>query len=112
MPSHYPEPFGLVAAEASRSGIPVILSNTALLASEFAHYNLGFSCDTRNIKEFGAGIRQVAAMDESNIRDISERAFRAKAPIASTPSTWCEGLLKLYEERLRTYQSRVTQRLC
>jgi glycosyltransferase involved in cell wall biosynthesis/polysaccharide pyruvyl transferase WcaK-like protein len=110
MPSHYPEPFGLVAAEASRSGIPVILSNTALLASEFARYNLGFSCNTRNIKEFGAAMRKVAELDESTIRDMSEHAFQAKAPIASAPSTWCDGLVELYEERLRAHSSSATQR--
>jgi glycosyltransferase involved in cell wall biosynthesis/polysaccharide pyruvyl transferase WcaK-like protein len=100
MPSHYPEPFGLVAAEASRSGIPVILSKTAFLGSEFVHHRLGFSCDTRNVEDFTATIRHVAAMDETIIRDISVRGFQADAPIASTPATWRDGLIEMYEERV------------
>ncbi len=34
MPSRYPEPFGLVAIEAARSGLPVIMSRSAFLAEE------------------------------------------------------------------------------
>lgn len=100
MPSHYPEPFGLVAAEASRSGIPVILSETALLGPEFTRHNLGISCDTRNIDDFAAAIRQLVAMDERDIQDMSQRGFRAEAPLASSPAVWRDGLMDLYEERV------------
>jgi glycosyltransferase involved in cell wall biosynthesis len=34
MPSRYPEPYGLVAMEAARSGLPVVLPSTALLAED------------------------------------------------------------------------------
>lgn len=44
MASRYPEPFGLVAAEASMSGLPVILSDTAFLAEEVEKLGSVFRC--------------------------------------------------------------------
>jgi len=100
MPSRYPEPFGLVAAEASRSGLPVILSMNSLLSTEFVQAGLGFACDTRDIESFAATIRHVADMPAENVRAMSERAFSGTVPIATTPSTWRDRLLELYEERV------------
>jgi len=100
MPSRYPEPFGLVAAEASRSGLPVILSTNALLSAEFVQAGLGFACDTRDIEAFAATIRHVADMPAEEVRAMSELAFSGTVPIATTPLTWRDRLMELYEERL------------
>lgn len=100
MPSRYPEPFGLVAAEASRSGLPVILSKNAFLAQEFVDQGLGLACDTQNITEFAATLRRLSEMSADQISAMSERAFSAEVPIATTPSVWRDRLISLYRERI------------
>ena len=100
MPSRYPEPFGLVAAEASRSGLPVILPQKAFLAEEFAQSGLGLVCDTRDEKAFAETLRTMADKPAAEIRIMSERAFSAAIPIATTPSEWRGRLVALYEEKV------------
>jgi glycosyltransferase involved in cell wall biosynthesis len=101
MPSRYPEPFGLIAAEASRSGLPVILTQKAFLAKEFARWGLGLVCDTSDEKAFAETMRTMADKPAAEVRTMSERAFSALVPIATTPSEWCERLIALYGETVR-----------
>lgn len=96
MPSRYPEPFGLVAAEASLSGLPVIVSETALLGPEIAAQGLGWSCDTRDPARFAALLRSVAALAAPDLRRISETGFSAAAGLSLTPEAWIARLLDLY----------------
>jgi glycosyltransferase involved in cell wall biosynthesis/polysaccharide pyruvyl transferase WcaK-like protein len=98
MPSRYPEPFGLVAAEASRSGLPVILPQNAFLAEEFARSGLGLVCDTSDERAFAETMRTMADRPAAEVRTMSERAFSAVVPIATTPSEWRGRLVALYEE--------------
>lgn len=99
MPSRYPEPFGLVAVEASRSGLPVILSRKSFLAEEFGAQGLGFGCDTADVSAFAAQLRALADMPADGVRAISERAFGAGVAIATTPFEWCDRLIDIYEEK-------------
>lgn len=101
MPSRYPEPFGLVIAEASLSGLPVILSDTALLAPEVAQKQVGWACDTRKPDEFAQLLEQVDALPAKQIKQISMRGFSAEAGLCSTPQDWIDGMLALYENALR-----------
>ncbi|ETD90725.1 glycosyltransferase [Rhodobacter capsulatus] len=96
MPSRYPEPFGLVAAEAVLSGLPVILSEPALLAPEIAAQGLGWACDTRDPAAFAALLRQVADLPPAALRQVSEAGFGARAGLCLTTDAWCDGLLELY----------------
>lgn len=98
MPSRYPEPFGLVAAEASRSGLPVILPPKAFLAEEMAEAGLGLVCDTSNEAAFADALRTIADTPSAEMRSTSERGFSASVPIATTPSEWRGRLVALYEE--------------
>lgn len=100
MPSRYPEPFGLVAAEASRSGLPVVVSGTALLAADLEAARLGFGCDPRDADGFAALLRRVADLPHDEVRAMSERAFEGSAPISSSLSVWGNALASIYEERL------------
>ncbi|WP_444430905.1 glycosyltransferase [Rhodobacter capsulatus] len=96
MPSRYPEPFGLVAAEAVLSGLPVILSEPALLAPEIAAQGLGWACDTRDPAAFAALLRLVADLPPAALRQVSEAGFGARAGLCLTTDAWCDGLLELY----------------
>lgn len=96
MPSRYPEPFGLVAVEASQSGLPVILSDTAFLAKEMSREGVGFACRTRDPAAFADSLAKVRDMPEAEIRTMSERGFARTAPLAGTSDQWIDQLLSLY----------------
>jgi len=98
MPSRTPEPFGLVAAEASLSGLPVILSQQALLAEEFATQNLGFAADTDTPAALAEVIRKVAALPADTTKDISLRAFAGQGQIAQSPDDWVADLLQHFHK--------------
>lgn len=97
MPSRYPEPFGLVAAEASLSGLPVILAETALLAEEIVAHRAGWACDTRDASAFAALLSVVAAMPSETIAQISVNGFSGVAGLCNTPEKWIDAQLELYD---------------
>ncbi|MES2666273.1 MAG: glycosyltransferase [Pseudomonadota bacterium] len=97
MPSRYPEPFGLVAAEASLSGLPVILPDTALLGPEVLARDLGLVCDTRNPVAFAATLRQMADLPPARIEAISRKGHAGTAALCATPDDWIAAQIALYE---------------
>jgi glycosyltransferase involved in cell wall biosynthesis len=100
MPSRYPEPFGLVAAEASQSGLPVVLSASAFLAQEVVDKGIGFSCNTQDVDALSALFVRIDGMPADEIRLMSERAFSNVACLSNSPDRWVEELLAIYEERI------------
>ena len=98
MPSRTPEPFGLVAAEASHSGLPVILSEQSLLSTDFEQHGLGFSCRTKTPADVAQVISKVAALPSDAVKTLSEAAFARSAGIAQAPDSWIDQLLGLYQE--------------
>ncbi len=60
MPSRYPEPYGLVAGEALWSGIPVILTDQALLAADIAAREAGIACDLHSDTSLPEAMRRLA----------------------------------------------------
>lgn len=101
MPTRYPEPFGLVAIEASLSGIPVLLSKKAYLADEIAATGIGLGCDTSDHDAFAAAIRKLADAPSDEIRAMSEKAFRRTATLSTTPQEWRDGLFDCYASCLQ-----------
>ncbi|WP_161600120.1 glycosyltransferase [Aurantimonas manganoxydans] len=102
MPTQYAEPFGLVTAEASFSGLPVILSDRALLAADVDAAGIGLSYpgdDPSALEEAMAGF---AAMSDAETKAMSLRAFARAGRIAQTPEAWCEALLGHYRDVLAT----------
>ena len=100
MPSRYPEPFGLVAAEASLSGLPVILSRTAFLGREIAEGGIGFVCEGRDREAFAATLGDMRDLPAADIRQMSERAFSGNVSLANSPAAWIDALLELYRGAL------------
>ena len=97
MPSRYPEPFGLVAAEASLSGLPVILPQSALLGPEIAEKGLGLTCDPRDITGFAQVLRKVAAQPAHEIRAMSEAGASGQGGLCTTPDAWIDAQLSHYK---------------
>lgn len=105
MPSRYPEPYGLVAAEALWSGLPAIVSESAFLAADILKAGAGGACDPRNTRAFATQIQAMFA-DDSHCRSMSEQAYGATRSIGLRPSAWVDGLLDVYASRLRVAAAR------
>lgn len=102
MPSLVPETFGLVAAEASLSGLPVIVSDSALISAEVAGGSLGLSYPVQNADGLGEALREISVMPDAKVRDISERGFDRRNSFASSPDAWIDQLLHLYADMLQS----------
>ena len=96
MPTRYPEPYGLVAAEASRSGAPVILARTAFLGGDVLRHGIGLTCDTRDVARFAEAMARLRDMPRDEVRAMSERAFSDGARLSTTPAEWIDRLAALY----------------
>jgi glycosyltransferase involved in cell wall biosynthesis len=100
MPSRTPEPFGLVAAEAAFSGLPVILFGSSLLSQEVATMDLGFVPDQINAKSLAETLTRMAQLEPGQIRAMSERGYEKKAAFALSPDGWVDGLCDHYSAAL------------
>jgi glycosyltransferase involved in cell wall biosynthesis len=102
MPTRYPEPYGLVAAEASQSGLPIVLSASAFLAQEVVDKGIGLSCNTQDLDALTELFARIDGMSADEIRLMSERAFSNVARLSNSPDGWVDQLLAIYEERIST----------
>lgn len=99
MPSRYPEPYGLVAMEAARSGLPVVLPSTALLAEDLVRHGAGVAVDPRDTAAFAAVLGELA-QDNARVRAMSEAAIALPTDLALSPDMWIARLLDFYAARL------------
>lgn len=97
MPSRYPEPFGLVAAEASLSGLPVVISDAALLSGELCRNGLGLAADTSSVDGLATALHRMAQMSADSVREISERGFSGEAALCQSQDGWASQIAQLYE---------------
>jgi glycosyltransferase involved in cell wall biosynthesis len=95
MPSRYREPFGLVALEALTSGLPVLVSDYAMIAEEVVEGGFGRSCDPHDEAGFAAALRQFAE-DDVFIAAMSRKAHAEARRLAPTPAAWTDTLLAIY----------------
>ena len=96
MPSEFAEPFGLVAAEASASGLPVVVSNTSMISKDVRDDTLGLTTDVSTPEVLAASLTEMAHMAPSRVKAISERAFKGDKAIGNTPDAWLDALCGLY----------------
>jgi glycosyltransferase involved in cell wall biosynthesis len=103
MPSRYPEPYGLVAAEALWSGLPVVAADTAFLAPDIVAAGAGLSAPPRNEQALADAMAQLK--DDGVARAMSIAAFERTRGIGLSPDAWTSALLAAYEERLGLRQA-------
>ena len=99
--TRYPEPFGLVVAEALSTGVPVILPEASLLAPEVTARRLGLLCDMQRPEPLQAAIVQMRDLPAEAIRAMSLRAADPAEALATTPEGWADDLIALYKGCLR-----------
>ena len=95
MPSLYPEPFGLVVPEAIASGLPVLISDSALLAGEVVERRVGLAVDPVDRAAFAAVLRKCAS-DGDMIAGMSRRGFDEDNAMALRPQQWVDELFRVY----------------
>ncbi|WP_170168742.1 glycosyltransferase family 4 protein [Rhodovulum iodosum] len=98
MPSRFPEPFGLVAAEALMSGLPVIVTELSFLVDELRAGDLGLTYPPRDTAALAACLRQIKNKPVAEMRALSERARAAE--IALKPDGWADAVMALYGKTL------------
>lgn len=99
MPSRYPEPYGLVAIEAAWSGLPVIVSDTALLALDILKAGAGTAVEPRDTGAFAKAI-QALASDNALTAQQSLAAYGKTRNLGLAPAAWIEALIEHYSRRL------------
>jgi len=99
MPSRYPEPYGLVAMEAARSGIPVILPGTALLAHDMVRHGAGLAVNPRDTAGVAENLAALA-QDDDRVRAMSQAAFALPAELGLSTQAWITRLLDFYAARI------------
>jgi len=97
VPSRYPEPFGLVIAEAIKSGIPVVVSEDAILASEILEKNLGFVYSAKGDPQLHQVLEKVLSQ---STKKVSEECFREGGVIFPGVNTWLNELTERYRASL------------
>jgi glycosyltransferase involved in cell wall biosynthesis len=96
MPSHHPEPFALVLPEAIQSGLPVLVSDTALMAAEIEAGGFGQQVTVPHAAGFAGAIAPRMALPRAEMAEMSTRGFTSGAGLSMTQHSWAEGLLSLY----------------
>ena len=101
MPSRWSEPFGLVALEAIGSGVPVIVSDRALVAGEIEHAGLGIALDTANVEDFAIALQDLHD-DRDRILGMSRAGHERYLELCNTEAAWVEKILGHYVDVLRS----------
>lgn len=96
MPSRYPEPYGLVAAEALWSGLPVVAAESAFLTKDIHRAGAGAGVNPRDIVGFGEVLRKIMD-DDAMTKTMSVAAFEGTASIGLSPQAWADRLIETYE---------------
>lgn len=100
MPSRHPEPFALVIAEAAASGLPVLASDTAAMATEVEAAGLGYAFDVFDPASFDAAIGRVMGLSADETRAMSLRGFSGEAALGTSHDGWIDGLEAQYDRVL------------
>jgi glycosyltransferase involved in cell wall biosynthesis len=95
IPSRFVETFGLVAFEALSRGIPIVISEKALIAGEVERFGCGVKVNTRDVKQFADIMRHLSIADRV-IEDLSRHSMNAARELSLTPAKWRDSLLALY----------------
>ncbi len=99
MPSRWSEPFGLVALEAVGSGVPVVVSDRALVAGEIARAGFGLSINTNDVDLFARALAKLA-QDDEQVAKMSHAGHERYGELCHSEPAWADLVLRHYSETL------------
>ncbi|MFV0295970.1 MAG: glycosyltransferase [Hyphomicrobiaceae bacterium] len=99
VPSLVRETFGLVVLEAAASGLPVIISDSALIADEVRANDMGLVCRAGHLGDLSDALLALQA-DDTGASRMSISAFQRARAMITSPDDWGETLLALYADVL------------
>ncbi len=95
----WPEPYGLVIAEAALSGIPIIISEPSLLAKSIVELEMG-EVFSLNGSPALSTVMERWRDDDNLVKTYSENAFARAESICSTPEQWARRFIDLFAAKL------------
>ncbi len=95
MPSRMPEPYGLVAAEAIMSGLPVIVSSNSLNAEEIGREGAGLVFRSGDAQSLAEAIRRMD--DDGMVKALSLGARAYAHKITLSKEGWAKALIGIYK---------------
>lgn len=101
MPSRWSEPFGLVALEAVGSGVPVILSERALMAEEIAEAGFGLAMDTANVSAFASALARLHG-DDTRVEAMSRAGHARYRELCNSEESWAQEIIAHYRSVVAT----------
>lgn len=99
VPSLGPEPFGLTLVEALACGLPVIVSDRALLAPEIRAAGAGLTFRAGDSGDLADVLARLGA-DDDLVQALSRNAVAARERFGKSPEEWCDEILQVYADIL------------
>jgi len=97
VPSIMPEPFGLVIVEALKSGVPVVLSNNALLAALVKKRGGGVSFNSGDIEGLCGILEALRDMSNLKVKKQSVQAMRTGNELSPSHQNSVRDVVKVYQ---------------
>lgn len=99
VPGRWPEPYGLVIAEAALSGIPVLISEPTLLSDQVQEVGIGEVFKMSGDNDLEAALK-TWAHDDDLIARLSHTAFERAHEICSTPEGWAQQFIDIMSTKI------------
>ena len=100
VPSRWPEPYGLVIAEAALSGLPIIVSKPTLLAAQVQQLGMGDQFEIEGDNDLVSVLR-CWNEDSDLVRRKSINAYERAREICSTPEGWVQQFVDIMREKIK-----------
>ena len=102
VPTLVRETFGMVALEGLMSGLPTLITTSALICNEICALGMAASCPPGDIDGLARALSAlVSPASDLRVRAMSETAFAGARALAPTDRQWQTALLDIYRDKLR-----------
>ena len=96
VPTRSRETFGLAALEALTSGLPLVISQNALLAQEITDGSFGLKFEPRDVGALALLLKRVSE-DDVLVATMSRNGYAKAQGLAPTPTKWTNQVIAMYQ---------------